>query len=398
MNTLSLKKLYLGVLMATSLSFSAYAEDVVKIGMIQPLSGPNAVFGINSERGMQLAVDMINENGGIKSLGGAKLELIPADIPTPNTAAQATSRLISKEKVSGIVGHFASSATLGASEVTERMKVPLVTFAFADQITSRGYKYVFQVTPKGTVFGADQFNYVYDMMKDHGEPPKKIAIMYEDTAYGTTQAKGLRVAAKEKGVEIVVDEAYPLGITDTTPLINKVKSTNPDIIFPVSYFNDALLLIRGMRQQGIDVPAIGGAAGYVIDDFRKGLGEYSEGIMSVASSNQDLAPTDFVKRYKEKYGVFATHDAISHAVAVDVLAKAIEKAGSKDPKKIRDALSETDTCEGIASAIPGGCVKFDDTGLNVKTFPLLVQWRGDTLVTVYPKSVAKALPVLKQSK
>lgn len=96
MNTLSLKKLYLGVLMATSLSFSAYAEDVVKIGMIQPLSGPNAVFGINSERGMQLAVDMINENGGIKSLGGAKLELIPADIPTPNTAAQATSRLISK--------------------------------------------------------------------------------------------------------------------------------------------------------------------------------------------------------------------------------------------------------------------------------------------------------------
>lgn len=236
------------------------------------------------------------------------------------------------------------------------------------------------------------------MMKDHGEPPKKIAIMYEDTAYGTTQAKGLRVAAKEKGVEIVVDEAYPLGITDTTPLINKVKSTNPDIIFPVSYFNDALLLIRGMRQQGIDVPAIGGAAGYVIDDFRKGLGEYSEGIMSVASSNQDLAPTDFVKRYKEKYGVFATHDAISHAVAVDVLAKAIEKAGSKDPKKIRDALSETDTCEGIASAIPGGCVKFDDTGLNVKTFPLLVQWRGDTLVTVYPKSVAKASPVLKQSK
>lgn len=391
-----MKKLPLTVMfLATLACTSAYAEDTVKIGLIQPLSGPNAVFGINCQRGMQLAVDMINEQGGIKSLDGAKLELVAADIPTPNTAAQATQRLIAKEHVSGIVGHFVSSSTLAASEVTERMKVPLVTFAFADQITERGYKYSFQVTPKATVFGADQFNYVYDMMKEIGKEPKKIAIMYEDTAYGTTQAKGLRAAATEKGVEIVVDEAYPLGITDTTPLINKVRSTNPDIIFPVSYFNDALLLIRGMRQQGIDIPAIGGAAGYVIDDFRKGLGEYSEGIMSVASSNQDLAPAEFTKRYKEQYGVFATHDALSHAVAVDVLAKAIEKAASTDPKKIRDALAETDTSEGIASAIPGGRVKFDENGLNVATFPLLVQWRGDTLVTIYPKEVAKAEPVLK---
>ena len=112
MQTIAIKKISLGVLFASAVTFSAYADDVVKIGMIQPLSGPNAVFGINSEHGMQLAVDMINEQGGIKSLGGAKLELVPADIPTPNTAAQATSRLISKEKVSGIVGHFASSATL----------------------------------------------------------------------------------------------------------------------------------------------------------------------------------------------------------------------------------------------------------------------------------------------
>ena len=395
---MKIKTLAKSVILATSLASitisSAFAEDIVKIGMIQPLSGPNAVFGINCQRGMQLAVDMINEKGGIKSLGGAKLKLVAADIPTPNTAAQATQRLISKERVSGIVGHMVSSATLGATEVTERMKVPLVTFAFADQITERGYKYSFQVTPKATVFGADQFTYVYDMMKEKGKAPKKIAIMYEDTAYGTNQAKGLRAAAKAKGVEIVVDEAYPLGITDATPLINKLRSTQPDIVFPVSYFNDALLLIRGMRQQGIKIPAIGGAAGYVIDDFRKGLGEYSEGILSVASSNQDLAYKEFADRYEKEYGVFATHDAISHAVAVDVLAKAIEKAGSDNPQKIRDALAKTDTCEGIASSIPGKCVKFDEKGLNTKTFPLLVQWRGNKLVTVYPKDVAKTDPIL----
>lgn len=394
MKKLRYSALVLSVFAAISCSSISYAEDEVKIGMIQPLSGPNAVFGINCQRGMQLAVDMINEKGGIKSLGGAKLKLVPADIPTPNTAAQATQRLITSERVSGIVGHMVSSATLAASEVTERMKVPLVTFAFADQITERGYKYVFQVCPKATVFGADQFNYVYDMIAAKGKAPKKVAIMYEDTAYGTTQAKGLRAAAQKKGADIVVDEAYPLGITDATPLINKIRATKPDIIFPVSYFNDALLLIRGMRQQGINTPAIGGAAGYVIDDFRKGLGEFSEGILSVASSNQDLAPKEFADRFEKQYGVFATHDAISHAVAVDVLAKAIEKAGSKDPKKIRDALATTDTSDGIASAIPGGRVKFDEHGLNAETFPILVQWRGTKLVTVYPPKVAKAQPVL----
>ena len=226
-------------------------------------------------------------------------------------------------------------------------------------------------------------------MKGVGRTPKKIAVLYEDTAYGTTQAQGLTAAAQKLGVEIVVNEAYPLGITDVTPLINKVKASGADIVFPVSYFNDALLLIRSMRQQNITIPAIGGAAGYIIDDFRKGLGEYAEGILSVASANHDLTP-ELAARFKQKYGVFMTHEAISHAVAVDVLARAVEAAASRDPSAIRDKLAVTDVSDGIAASMPGGGVHFDKTGLNDRTFPVLVQWRGPETVTVYPENVAKA--------
>jgi branched-chain amino acid transport system substrate-binding protein len=370
----------------------ASAADDVIIGTIPPLSGPNAQFGINCQRGAELAAEAINAAGGVKSLGGAKVRLVAADVPTPNTAAEATQRLISSNSVSAIVGAFASSVTLAASEATERAGVPLVSFAFADQITERGYKYVFDISPKGTAFGAAQLDGAIAIARASGEKIAKVAILYEDTAYGTTQATGLRAAATKAGVQIVMDEAYPLGITDVTPLVNKLRASGAQIAFPVSYLNDSLLIIRTMRQQQIDMPVIGGAAGYVIPDFKKGLGGFTEGILSVASSNSDLLP-DVAAQYKAKYGSFITHEAMMHAAAVEAAVRAVEKSGSRDPDKVRDALATLDYCTGFARGVPGGCIKFDATGRNTAAFPIMVQWRGDETVTVYPPRAAKQKPI-----
>lgn len=374
------------------LATPARAADDVVIGVIQPLSGPNAQFGIGAQRGTELAAQIINDAGGIKALGGAKIKLVAADVPSPNTAAATTQRLISQNGVSAVVGAFVSSSTIAASEVTERAQIPLVTFAFADQITGRGYEYVFQVSPKGTVFGKAQFDYATAIAKAAGEQISKIAILYEDTAYGTAQAKGLREAAKAAGVEVVMDEAYPLGITDVSPLVNKLKASGAQIAFPVSYLNDSLLIIRALRQQNIDIPVIGGAAGYIIPDFKKGLGEYAEGVLSVAAASGDLIP-DLAAKYKEKYGSFITHEAIIHAAALEAVAKAMEKAKSSDPQKVRDALATLDYCGGLAAGVPGGCIKFDKSGLNTSSFPVMVQWRGEEPVTVYPPQAAKEKPV-----
>lgn len=391
----STKKISRASLVAAALSATfafapvAQAANVVKLGVILPMSGPNAAFGNTSLNGIKLAVDEFNAKGGVKSLGGAKVELVVADIPQPNAAAATTQRLISQERVSGVIGSFVSSVTIAASEVTERAGVPLITFAFADEITSRGYKNVFQVSPKGSAVGRAQFDYALALSKQAGDPVKKIAILYEDTAYGTAQAKGLREGAKAAGVEVVVDEAYPLGITDATPLVNKVRGSGAQMVFPVSYLNDSLLIIRTLRQQNLNIPTVGGAAGYIIPDFKKGLGEYAENVLSIASANYDMAKS-IGERYKARYGAYMPHDALIFGAAAEAMMQAVDQARSDDPAKVRDALSKIKYCDGIAKGIPAGCVQFDQAGAAVGAKPVMVQWRGNDLATVYPSELAKA--------
>ena len=376
---------------------SARAEaKSVNIGVIQPLSGANAQFGINSRNGIQLVADEINAAGGIKALDGAKINLIIADATsTPTTAGNVAQRMITQNEVTGILGAFASSLTIAISEVTERREIPFLTMSFADQLTGRGFKNIFQVVAKASVIGKAQFDYTTAIAQAAGGTKiDKIAIMYEDTAYGTAQANGLRAGAKAANVEIVMDDAYPLGITDTTPLINKLRASGAQAVFPVSYLNDSLLIIRTMRQQKIDIPAIGGAAGYVIPDFEKGLGDLAENVLSVNTSNYDLAP-DLTDRFRNRFGYFMVHEALEHAVALDVLVQAIEKAKSAKAEDVAAALRGGKFTGGWTKAMTGGAVQFDETGLNVLSVPLMVQWRKKELVTVWPKEIAKAPAVWK---
>ena len=361
----------------------------VNIGVIMPLSGANAQFGTNSRNGIELVADEINAAGGIKALGGAKINLIVADATsTPTTAGTVAQRMISQNEVTAILGAFASSLTIAISEVTERRDIPLLTMSFADQITGRGYKNIFQVVAKASALGKAQLDYTVAIAQAAGTRIDKIAIMYEDTAYGTAQAGGLRAAAKAANIELVMDDAYPLGITDTTPLINKLRASGAQAVFPVSYLNDSLLLIRTMRQQRIAIPAIGGAAGYVIPDFEKGLGEFAEGVLSIAPANYDL-DTGLTDRFRKRFGYFMVHEALEYAVALDVLVQAIEKAKSAKAEDVTMALRGAKFTGGWTNAMTGGAVEFDTSGLNTASIPVMVQWRKKELVTVWPKDVAK---------
>jgi len=366
------------------------ATSAINVGVIMPLSGANAQFGINSRNGIELVADEINAAGGIKELGGAKINLIVADsTSTPTTAGTVAQRLITQNDVVAILGAFASSLTIAISEVTERQDVPLLTMSFADQITGRGYKNIFQVVAKASVIGKAQFDYTAAIAQAAGARNDKIAIMYEDTAYGTAQAGGLRAGAKAANIEIVMDDAYPLGIADATPLINKLRTSGAQAVFPVSYLNDSLLIIRTMRQQRITIPAVGGAAGYVIPDFEKGLGEFAENVLSIAPANYDLAP-DPTERFRKRFGYFMVHEALEHGVCLDVLVQAIEKAKSAKAQDVVAALRGAKFTGGWTKAMPGGAVEFDQTGLNTLSVPLMVQWRNKELVTVWPKDIAKS--------
>src|SRR3954453_8563231 len=137
---------------------SAYAADSVSVGVVLPLSGANAQFGVNSRNGIELVADQINKAGGIKALGGVKIELVIADATsTPTTAATVAQRLLTQNRVTAILGAFVSSLTIAISEVTERRDVPLLTMSFADQITGRGFNYIFQIASKASVIDTAQF-------------------------------------------------------------------------------------------------------------------------------------------------------------------------------------------------------------------------------------------------
>ncbi len=384
--------LFGGAVAAPFVARPAFAADAVNVGIVLPLSGASAQSGVASRNGIELAADQINAAGGIKSLGGAKINLIVADATsTPTTAASVAQRLITQNKVSAVLGAYVSSLTIAISEVTERRDIPLLTMSFSDQITGRGFKNVFQVVAKASVIGAAQFDGTVAIAQSAGTKLERVAIMYEDTAYGTSQSVGLRDGAKKAGVQIVMDEGYPAGITDVTPLINKLRGSGAQAVFPVSYLNDSLQIIRVMRQQGITIPAIGGAAGYVIPDFEKGLGEFAEGVLSVAPANYDLAP-ELTKPYRDRYGSFMVHEALEHAVCLDVLAQAMEKTGKTDAAALRDTLRATRFEGGWTRAMTGGAVQFNEAGLNTLSVPVMVQWRAKELVTVWPKNVAKAKP------
>ncbi|MGB6559048.1 MAG: ABC transporter substrate-binding protein, partial [Pseudolabrys sp.] len=281
----------------------------------------------------------VNAAGGIKALGGAKINLIVSDATSdPTKASTAAQRLITQNQVTAILGAFASSLTLAVSEVTARADIPFLTASFADEITGRGLDSVFKVVAVASAIGRAQVNYTLAIAETAGSKIEKIAIMYEDTAYGVAQSRGLRRAAKDANIEVVMDESYPLGITDAKPLIDKLRASGAQAAFPLSYLNDSLFLVRAMRQQRITIPVIGGAAGYIIPDFEKGLGEFAEDALSISTTNYDLAPA-LTDPFRKRFGFFMVNEAIGSAVTLDVLVQAIERAKSAKPKAVTEALN-----------------------------------------------------------
>jgi branched-chain amino acid transport system substrate-binding protein len=365
--------------------------DEVTIGVLLPLTGSTAKLGENSRRGIELAAQLINENGGIKSMGGAKIKLEVLDATSdPTKAASAMKQLLSADnKPLAIIGAYASSLTMAASPVSERAKTPLVTTSFSDDLTNKGFKYLFQVAPKASDVGGAQLKYAIEIAKDVGQAIKKVAIVHTNDAYGSSQAKGLKKAAEEEGLEIVMFEAYSQEITDAGPLANKIKSVKPDLLFPVSYLNDGVKIMRALS--GSDIPVVGGVGGFITPDFKKALGDDVNGIFSVDTSAPDFYG-EIGDRYREEYGTFMPQEAHDNAAALYVIAEALEANATNDPTVLAETLHSEDFDQGAAGSMPGGHVKFDKSGANTVIKPLMVQWQGGELKSVWPQDVAKNEP------
>ncbi len=214
----------------------AKTAETVNLAAFLTLTGSQSDIGAMARNAVTLAVEDINNSGGIKSLGGAKVNAVITDITSD--AAQVPTiveRTLSQNKVAGAIGCSVSQFTLSALPVIEKRGVPMVTSSISDDITKQGYKNIFQIAPKGSMFGAMQVQFLSFLKDKYKLPVEKVGFIYENTAYGTSTASGLRKIAEQMGYKVVIDQSYPAGFSDAAPLVTAVKSAGADVVFPVSF-------------------------------------------------------------------------------------------------------------------------------------------------------------------
>src|SRR5579863_3241673 len=292
----------------------------VKIAMIAPMSGPWARQGQLLKMGADLAVEDINNDGGIKSLGGAKLEIIYADAgDSTEKAKNAAQRLVSDQPdLVGGTGSWLSSFTLAVTEVTERAQLPWLTLSYSDAITNRGFKFVFQASPTAEHQAAETLPTALKLAEAAtGKRPKTIGIIQDNTASPVSFAKPLRDGGLTKlGLTTVVDQIFTPPLSDATPLIEKVRSGKPDfLLLLTSAMPDCKLVLEKLDEFKLShgkVPLVGNGAPFGSPELLKTIGpELLEGLLFSVANWPMKGQEAFIERYKKRTGEpFLTQDGL----------------------------------------------------------------------------------------
>lgn len=372
----------------------APAADDFKIALVAPLSGRWARQGQLKKMGAEMAIEEINSQGGIKALGGARIVLREADAgDSVEKAVSAAQRVLTREKVSAGIGAWLSSFTLGVTEVAERLQVPWLTLSYADNITERGFKYTFQTSPVSSVQAELALDLVIDLARRNNRPLRKAALVGDNTAATVFFFKPLReklLAAK--GIELVVDEVWTPPLPDGTPIVQKLRSSQPDIVFyGATNFPDSIQVLQKIKEFGVKTPIQGVGAWLVTPEYVKTVGkDLLDNIQTVVAAHPLKGQEDLVRRFVQRTGEpFMTQDPLCTYAHVWLIKEAAEQARSADPRAIRDALARIDLGSGpAAGALYPGRIKFDERGRRVGAGPIIVQWQGGEPFTVVPAAVA----------
>jgi branched-chain amino acid transport system substrate-binding protein len=383
---------------AVVLAGPAFAQGTtVKIGAVLPLSGNAASAGVHAKAALEVAMDIINN--AHPGLGGAKVEVVFADNQgSPATGQNQTLRLITEEKVVALTGAYQSGITLTASAIAEKYGIPFLTGeSVAANLTERGFKWFFRTTPIATDFVKVYFDFLTDI-KAAGVKIDNVALVHDNTEYGTSVAGTIATGFKDKGLPIALDVAYPSNATDVQSQVLQLKEKKPDVVIMISYTSDAILFAKTMQAQDYKPPILlADDAGYSDPSFIKSVGKISQGAFnrSAWSVGPPGSPTAIIaKMYKEKSGDDMDDTAGREMQGFFVLVDAIDRAGSTDPAKIQAALKATDLKpEQLMMGYKG--VKFDEKGQNTLASAIIIQLQdGENYVAVWPKANAEKPPVI----
>jgi len=380
---------------------SPSASKGILLGAVLPLSGSLADIGLSCQRGHDLAVEDINAAGGIKSLGGANIRMVYGDVKSdPTVAATETERIITTYNPVAMFGAYSSALTLVATSVSEKHQVPfLAIMAQVDQLTNQGYKYVFRQAIRSSLTGARAVDMTVDMNKQFGTPIKNVALVWDNVAIGQSISTSAKNRIGDVGYNVVFNEPFAENQQDFSPLVTRLKATQPEIIFILAYLSDAILLANTFHDFKLNAKGFIGmaGAGFLEPNFIKNAGKNSEYFMGGAGWVRDMnipGLADVVKRFESKYPQFMNeHAGLSYAgtwlmkEAIE-LSHTLHPSSTLDPDSLRDAFLMLDISSGPAVMTAANRAKFNEKGDNIYGTQLYLQILNAAQHTVWPFNIA----------
>jgi branched-chain amino acid transport system substrate-binding protein len=386
----------------------------VLIGITYPFSGPNAQIGVDAQHAFNTALDIINnkheldlplaKSEGLPGLGGAKVRLIAADHQgDPQKGRAEAERLITQDKVVGIVGTYQSAVAVTVSETCERYEIPLLSADNSSpSLHRRGLKFFFRAAAHDEMFSTAMFDF-FDALKKKGQKIETLALFHEDTIFGTDSSNAQLKLANDRGYKVVANIKYRANSPSLTAEVQQLKAADADVLMPSSYTTDSILLVKTMSELGYKPKAIVAQdAGFSEKALYDAAGDKLQGSISRGSFSLDLAanrPTvgKINELYKARSGKDLNDLTSREFMGMLLLADAIDRAKSTEGEKIRAALAVTDL-PGERTIMPWKRIKFDENGQNNDADPVLLQWTGGKFVTIFPAQAAIAEPIWPMNK
>src|SRR2546428_49690 len=376
-----------------------------KVGAVHPVTGPLAEPGQACRLGAQMAADAINASGGIKSMGGMKLELLLGDTQTKPEVGRTEAERVVSQGAQLLVGSFDSGSTAAMVPVAQQRRIPfLVDIAAADPITANVAKavkdgqqkvqYVYRNFPTGSSFGRRAVQYFTEIFKEAGVSPKRVVLMYCNDLFGQNQSRGFVAAHKAASPswEIVETIPWPEPPSDLSTEVSRAKAAKPDVIAPITRPASALLLFPEIRKQRVEMMGIvgPGSPGLYEAGQLAALKEDLEYVLtSVPWANFKNPKTNAVaEEYRKRSGgkTFDTNSGYSYD-GMFVIADILERAASlEDPDAIVDAMKTTNFSGGLMQY--AGPVVFNELGDNPNAIPTMIQILSQKPVAVWPREAA----------
>jgi branched-chain amino acid transport system substrate-binding protein len=369
----------------------------LKIGAINPYTGPVALYGDEVARGYQLAIDEANARGGVL---GRQVELIRGDAGNPQQGIAAVEKLATQDKVDAFIGTYISAVSNAASDAALRYnRIYWDTNALAQDLTDRGLPNFIRSGPHAKIFADFSVEGVRGLVAPAiGRTPQNVTVWleHEDSVYGTSIAQQQKALLEKAGVKVLGVGAHNFRATDLTDSVLRAKRADPDVWINTGYVPDGNLLLRTMRDQGFAPKAIMMVGTGDTFETLDALGApYLEGVVVVGYPRPDVAESfgpgaaAYLAAYRKKYDREPiAPQGMTAYTGMKIMLEAIAAAGSTDVERVRAAAQKMDKPAG--SYPTGFGVKFDDKMQNLRANPAIVQWQGGKLVTVYPKEAVQS--------